>query len=43
MHGKIVNTTLNTNHVDVDYLAAGVYSIRITIKDSFSVHRFVKE
>jgi hypothetical protein len=43
MHGSIVNTTLNTNQVDVNYLAAGVYSIRLTIKDAFSVHRFVKE
>jgi hypothetical protein len=43
MHGSIINTTLNTNQVDVNYLAAGVYSIRLTIKDTFSVHRFVKE
>jgi hypothetical protein len=43
LHGRIVKTTVNANNVDVKYLAAGAYSIRLTIKDAFSVHRFVKE
>jgi len=42
-HGRIVKTTVNTNNVDVNYLAAGAYSIRLTIKDAVTVHRFVKE
>ena len=43
LHGRIVKTTVNANNVDVNYLAAGAYSIRLTIKDAFTVHRFVKE
>ena len=43
MHGRTIKTAVNTNNIDVNYLSAGVYSIRITIKDVFSVHRFVKE
>jgi hypothetical protein len=42
-HGRIVKTTVNTDNVDVNYLAAGAYSIRLTIKDEVTVHRFVKE
>ena len=43
LHGRIVKTTVNANNVDVNYLAAGAYSIRLTIKDTVTVHRFVKE
>jgi len=43
LHGRIVKTTINANNVDVNYLAAGAYSIRLTIKDTVTVHRFVKE
>jgi len=43
LHGRIVKTTVNANNVDVNYLAAGAYSIRLTIKDAVTVHRFVKE
>jgi hypothetical protein len=43
LHGRIVKTTVNANNVDVNYLAAGAYSIRLTIKDSLTVYRFVKE
>ena len=42
-HGRIVKTTVNTNNIDVNYLAAGAYSIRLTIKDAVTVHRFIKE
>jgi hypothetical protein len=43
LHGRIVKTIVNANNVDVNYLSAGAYSIRLTIKDSVTVHRFVKE
>ena len=43
LHGRIVKTTVNTDNIDVNYLAAGAYSIRLTIKDAVTVHRFVKE
>jgi len=43
LHGRIVKTTVNANNVDVNYLAAGAYSIRLTIKETVTVHRFVKE
>ncbi len=43
MRGRIVKSTLNTNNVEVKYLSAGAYSIRLTINDTFSVLRFVKE
>jgi RNA-binding protein YlmH len=43
LHGRIVKTTVNANNVDVNYLSAGAYSIRLTIKDAVTVHRFVKE
>jgi hypothetical protein len=43
LHGRIVKTTVNTDHIDVNYLAAGTYSIRLMIKDAVTVHRFVKE
>jgi hypothetical protein len=43
LHGRIVKTTVNANNVDVNYLSAGAYSIRLTIKETVSVHRFVKE
>ncbi len=41
--GRLVETTMNTDNIGVKYLASGAYSIRLTIKDAFSVHRFVKE
>jgi hypothetical protein len=41
--GRLVETTMNTDYIDVKYLASGAYSIRLTIKDAFSIHRFVKE
>jgi len=41
--GRLVETTMNTDNIDVKYLASGAYSIRLTIKDAFSIHRFVKE
>jgi hypothetical protein len=34
---------VNTDYIDVNYLAAGAYSIRLMIKDAVTVHRFVKE
>ena len=43
LHGRIVKTTVNANNVDVNYLSAGAYSIRLMIKDAVTVHRFVKE
>ncbi len=43
LHGRIVKTTINTNNVDVKNLSAGAYLIRLTINDTFTVHRFVKE
>ena len=43
LHGRIVKTTVNTDYIDVNYLAAGAYSIRLMIKDAVTVHRFVKE
>jgi hypothetical protein len=43
LHGRIVKTTVNANNVDINDLSAGAYSIRLMIKDNFSVHRFVKE
>ncbi len=42
-HGRMVKTILNTDNIDVKYLAAGAYSLRLTIKDALTVHRFVKE
>jgi hypothetical protein len=43
LHGRLIETTLKTDNIDVNYLATGAYSIRLTIKDAFTVHRFVKE
>jgi hypothetical protein len=43
MRGRLVKTVSNTNNIDVKYLSNGAYSVRLTMKDSFSVHRFVKE
>jgi len=43
MGGRLVKTVSNTNNIDVKYLSNGAYSVRLTMKDSFSVHRFVKE
>ena len=43
MRGRTVKTTVNTNNVDLKNLSAGTYSIRLTMKDAISVHRFVKE
>ena len=43
LHGRIVKTTVNTDNIDIKYLAAGAYSIRLSIKDTLTVHRFVKE
>ncbi len=43
LHGRIVKTTVNTNNINVNYIAAGAYSIRLTMKDAVTVRRFVKE
>ena len=43
LHGRIVKTTVNTDNINVNFLAAGAYSIRLTMKDAVTVHRFVKE
>ena len=43
LHGRIVKTTVNANNVDINDLSAGAYSIRLSIKDVVTIHRFVKE